>query len=89
LFSLANSFMDPRCRADGQRGKKALTLPEGFHLTYYAFDWIPVEVFKAGEGGPDTSLRQIKLQQILIRLRQQKYLQNRVHLKQLQQEIIL
>ncbi len=63
-FNLSNSLMNPNA-AEGKVGKKNLTLRPDQHMTYFAFDFIPLATFKHGSGDPNLVARQQLLKQHL------------------------
>ena len=66
FFNIANSIMNPNAAEDQKKkSKHGLKLKENQFLCYYAFDYIPLEVFKSGHGGPKWSVRQKMLKAFL------------------------
>lgn len=57
FFNVANSLMNPNAADAPQKRSKSLMQP-GQYLCFFAFDWVPLPVFKQGHGGPKWSLRQ-------------------------------
>lgn len=55
-FNIANSLMNPN--ATVKRNKKNLKMQPGQYMCYFAFDFIPLDTFKHGKGGPKWSERQ-------------------------------
>lgn len=50
-FNLSNSLMNPNA-AESSKNRKNLTLGPDQRMTYFAFDFIPLETFKRGGGPP-------------------------------------